>query len=171
VLLPITVSADYYKYVDKNGGIHYVDDMSKVPEEYQNDVHRHIVPESSAESGPDASANTGPKIPPDVQKTFQKETSNNQKEAVNKKNTQKEGIKPSKSDLSKRKKELEEEYDSLMKEKEELSESIRQWSKRYKTRRRKSVARAKLKQLKEMEMEWDEKYKAWEKKKIALENN
>ena len=164
VLLPITVSADYYKYVDKNGGVHYVDDMSKVPEEYQNDVYRHMLPESDGESGPDSSGNTDTKIPRDVQKTFQKET-------LNKKNNQTEGIKPSKSALSKRKKELEEKYASLMKEKEALSESIREWSKRYKTRSRKSVARAKLKQLKEMEMQWEEKYKAWEKKKIALESN
>ena len=164
VLLPITVSADYYKYVDKNGGVHYVDDMSKVPEEYQNDVHRHISPESNGESGPDSSGTTGSKISRDVQKTFQKEV-------LNKKNNQKEGIKPSKSALLKREKELEEEYTSLMKEKEAISESIREWSKRYKTRRRKSVARAKLKQLKEMELQWEEKYKAWEKKKIALESN
>ncbi len=163
VLLPVAVSADYYKYVDKDGGVHYVDDMSKVPEEYQNDVHRHMVPESDGDSGPDASGDTGSKIPRDVQKAFQKE-------ALNKKNAQKEGIKPSKSVLSKRKKELEEEYASLMKEKEALSESIREWSKRYKTRKRKSVARAKLKQLEEMELQWEEKYKAWEKKKIALES-
>jgi len=154
VLLPITVSADYYKYVDKNGGVHYVDDMSKVPEEYQTDVHPYLLPESDGESGPDSSGNTGSKIPRDVQKTFQKE-----------------GIEPSKSVLSKRRNELEEEYASLMKEKEILSESIREWSKRYKTRSRKSVARAKLKQLKELEMQWEEKYKVWEKKKIALESN
>ena len=164
VLFPITVSADYYKYVDKNGGVHYVDDMSKVPEEYQDDVHRHIVPESDGESAPDSPRNTGSKIPRDVQKAFQKE-------AQNKENNRKEDTKPSKSVLSKRKKELEEEYASLMKEKDALSELIREWSKRYRTRSRKSVARAKLKQLKEMEMQWEEKYKAWEKKKIAMEGN
>ena len=164
VLFPIAVSADYYKYVDKNGGIHYVDDMSMVPEEYQNDVHPQVLPESDGESGPDSSENTGSKIPRDVQKAFQKQT-------LDKKNNQNKGIKPSKSVLPKSKKELEKEYASLMKEKEELSESIREWSKRYKTRSRKSVARAKLKQLKDMEMQWEEKYKAWEKKKIALESN
>ena len=73
--------------------------------------------------------------------------------------------------LLKEKMELDEEYAELMKEKDEISESIRQWSKRYKTRRRKGVARKKLKELKAMEMEWEQKYKAWENKKSALDKN
>ena len=56
-----------------------------------------------------------------------------------------------------------------MKEKEEISESIRQWSKRYKTRRRKGVSRKKLKELDVMEMEWEKKYQTWENKKSALD--
>ena len=164
VLIPITVFADYYKYVDKNGGIHYVDDMSKIPEEYQKDSQRYASPDDVGDSGPDSAKNSESNISGDVQDT-------SQEKVLNEKNNPKEDKGPSKSALLKSKKELEEEYASLMKEKEALSQSIQEWTKRYKTRRRKSVARAKLKELEAMEMQWEEKYKAWEKKKMALERN
>jgi hypothetical protein len=35
---PLKLYADVYKYVDKNGTTHFVDDLSKVPPEYRNQV-------------------------------------------------------------------------------------------------------------------------------------
>ena len=35
---PFAVCADIYKYVDKNGTTHFVDDLGKVPPEYRNQV-------------------------------------------------------------------------------------------------------------------------------------
>lgn len=35
---PLVLHAEIYKYVDKNGTIHFVDDLSKVPTEYSNQV-------------------------------------------------------------------------------------------------------------------------------------
>lgn len=35
ILLPTILSAAFYKYVDKDGRIYYVDDVSKIPEEYR----------------------------------------------------------------------------------------------------------------------------------------
>ncbi len=35
---PFAVRADIYKYVDKNGTTHFVDDLGKVPPEYRNQV-------------------------------------------------------------------------------------------------------------------------------------
>jgi hypothetical protein len=43
------------------------------------------------------------------------------------------------------------------------------WQKRYKTRRRKSVSRARLKELKVQEVEWQEKFEAFEQKKNDLQ--
>jgi predicted aspartyl protease len=36
--LPVEVRADIYKYVDKNGTTHFVDDLGKVPPEYRDQV-------------------------------------------------------------------------------------------------------------------------------------
>ena len=38
VLAPLVLRADLYKYVDKNGSIHVVDDIGKVPEEYRDQI-------------------------------------------------------------------------------------------------------------------------------------
>jgi predicted aspartyl protease len=35
---PPELRSEIYKYVDKNGTIHFVDDMTKIPEEYRNQV-------------------------------------------------------------------------------------------------------------------------------------
>lgn len=38
LLFPPEVRSEIYKYVDKDGTIHFVDDMTKIPEEYRNQV-------------------------------------------------------------------------------------------------------------------------------------
>jgi len=38
LFFPFAVRADIYKYVDKNGTTHFVDDLGKVPPEYRNQV-------------------------------------------------------------------------------------------------------------------------------------
>ena len=47
MLFPVSVSADYYRYVDENGIPRYVDTLSKVPDAYKSQVARHIVPTSA----------------------------------------------------------------------------------------------------------------------------
>ena len=49
---PFEVRADIYKYVDKNGTTHFVDDLGKVPPEYRNQVTvREEKPEGSPSEG------------------------------------------------------------------------------------------------------------------------
>ncbi len=49
---PLAVRADIYSYVDKNGTTHFVDDLSKVPPEYSNQVTvREEKPEGSPPTG------------------------------------------------------------------------------------------------------------------------
>ncbi|MBN1254771.1 MAG: aspartyl protease family protein [Deltaproteobacteria bacterium] len=36
--MPLSLRSEIYKYVDKNGTIHFVDDLTKVPEEYRKQV-------------------------------------------------------------------------------------------------------------------------------------
>ena len=35
---PADLNAEFYKYVDRQGRVFYVDDLSKIPEEYQEQV-------------------------------------------------------------------------------------------------------------------------------------
>lgn len=39
VMIASTASADFFKYRDKSGKIHYVDDISKIPPEYREDLN------------------------------------------------------------------------------------------------------------------------------------
>ena len=47
LLFPVSVSADYYRYVDKDGIPRYVDTMKKVPKAYQNQAVYQILPTSA----------------------------------------------------------------------------------------------------------------------------
>jgi predicted aspartyl protease len=55
--LPLELRSEIYKYVDKNGTIHFVDDLTKVPEEYRNqvDVREDKSKEPAGEETPTAS--------------------------------------------------------------------------------------------------------------------
>jgi len=36
--VPRTADSEFYRYVDENGKVHYVDDMSRIPHEYRDDL-------------------------------------------------------------------------------------------------------------------------------------
>ena len=38
LLFPLKLPAEFYKYVDKEGKLHFVDDQSKIPPEYKNNI-------------------------------------------------------------------------------------------------------------------------------------
>ena len=165
LLFPVSVSADYYRYVDENGTAHYVDNMNKVPEAYQDQAVRHVVPIDDEKLQEDAVPDTNAQIPDEAKEALKIPSTS---EKIKKAKQEAEEKKKQKALLEK-KKELDEEYAALMKERDEISASRQEWSKRYKTRKRKHVARKKMKELDAMELEWEEKYKAWEIKKSALD--
>lgn len=41
VSLPLSASAEFYKYIDEKGNIHYTDDLSTVPENQQTDIYEY----------------------------------------------------------------------------------------------------------------------------------
>ena len=79
LLIPFSGSADIYKYLDKNGIAHYTDDMSKVPEAYQNQVVRHVVPKYDVNLQEDAVKDVNAQIPKNVKETLKKESSEKEK--------------------------------------------------------------------------------------------
>jgi len=38
LLVPLKLSAEFYKYLDKEGKLHFVDDQSNIPPEYRNNI-------------------------------------------------------------------------------------------------------------------------------------
>jgi predicted aspartyl protease len=55
VLIPPALRSEIYKYVDKSGTIHFVDDLGKVPEEYRNQI---TVYEDKAETASEEETST-----------------------------------------------------------------------------------------------------------------
>ncbi|MEJ2657523.1 MAG: DUF4124 domain-containing protein, partial [Desulfobacterales bacterium] len=41
VLFSISASAEYYKYIDQNGNVHYTDDLTDVPENQRTDINEY----------------------------------------------------------------------------------------------------------------------------------
>jgi hypothetical protein len=41
VSLPLSASAEFYRYVDENGNIHYTDDLSTVPENQRTEIYEY----------------------------------------------------------------------------------------------------------------------------------
>jgi predicted aspartyl protease len=65
VLSPLALRSEIYKYVDKSGTIHFVDDLGKIPEEYRNQITVYEdKPETTPEKGtPAVSEEETPTVP------------------------------------------------------------------------------------------------------------
>lgn len=131
---PVTAFEEYYRYVDDKGNIYYTDDLSRLPEEYRSSVRTYDKLRSDQSQNRNVSPQ--PAIPP-ADKVIKKRKTDLPKETS-----------ASKQDMKRKLEVLEQEYRELMKEKEIIDVEIERYTKRYKTRMRKSVARAKIKDLK-----------------------
>ena len=48
VSLPLSASAEFYRYIDEKGNIHYTDDLSTIPENQQTDIYEYIESQRNA---------------------------------------------------------------------------------------------------------------------------
>jgi hypothetical protein len=51
LLFSISASAEYYKYIDKDGNVHYTDDLTAVPESQRTDINEYNEIQSSGADG------------------------------------------------------------------------------------------------------------------------
>lgn len=134
LLFAVSASAEFYKYYDKNGNVHFTDDFNKVPPEQRAAVkgYEEIITDKEEETEPTVAE-------PQADTNEGGQTQKKDKYDLNNK------IK----DLDKRKAELADEYERLMKENEAVAKMRKEVKTRADAKKYNETVRALNKKLKE----------------------
>ena len=108
LLFSMSASAEYYRYLDENGNVHYTDDLTNVPENQRTDINEY--------SG---FQDDGYSQEKDEQKAEESQPLIEKKEEKNKPDT--DDFSEIKKRLDQEKEKLDEEYRALMEEKKEIA--------------------------------------------------
>ncbi len=108
VSLPLSASAEFYRYIDKKGNIHYTDDLSTVPENQQTDMYEYGESQRNAYDNP-KDEQSALKLRPLSEE--------NQVHGQNKAND----IAETKRHLDRKKQEFDKEYKALMQENAQIT--------------------------------------------------
>jgi peptidoglycan hydrolase CwlO-like protein len=109
VLFSISASAEYYKYIDKDGNVHYTDDLTAVPENQRTNINEYNEIQSNVT---DSQKEQDKVKPPDA--------SIEEKQAGTNDGTF--DFSEMKKGLDRKKEELNKEYEALMDQKKQLQE-------------------------------------------------
>jgi chromosome segregation ATPase len=107
LLFSISASAEYYKYIDKDGNVHYTDDLTAVPENQRTDINEYNEIQSS-----------GADRQKDEKSLKTPETSIEQKQGQTKQDAF--DFSEMKKQMDREKKALDEEYKTLMDERKQM---------------------------------------------------
>ena len=108
VSLPLSASAEFYRYIDKKGNIHYTDDLSTVPENQRTDMYEYSESQRNAYDNP-KDEQSAVKLRPLSEE--------NQVHGQNKAND----IAETKRHLDRKKQEFDKEYKALMQERAQIT--------------------------------------------------
>ncbi len=109
LLFSISASAEYYKYIDKDGNVHYTDDLTAVPENQRTDINEYNEIQSNVVDRQK-----------DENKANAPETLIEEKQSEAKQNTY--DFSEMKKQLDRKKEALNKEYKTLMDEKKQFQE-------------------------------------------------
>ncbi|MBW2604061.1 MAG: DUF4124 domain-containing protein [Deltaproteobacteria bacterium] len=110
LLFSMSASAEYYRYIDKDGNVHYTDDLTNVPENQRTDIH-----EYTGFQGDPYDQQKDEQTAEKPQPLFEKEQVKNQPDTND--------FSEIKKRLDKEKEQLGEEYRALMEEKKEIAKN------------------------------------------------
>ena len=116
LLISFPVSAEFYKYYDEDGNVHFTDDFNRVPPEQREDVqgYEESISDDSLQEDSEEEYEQEDSAEAETEEAFEEESEIAAEEAYD--------LDTKAVELDERKAAIEQEYQSLVKEKERLSE-------------------------------------------------
>lgn len=141
LLFSMSASAEYYRYLDKNGNVHYTDDLTNVPENQRTDINEYTGIQDNAYDQEK-----------DEQKAEQSQPIIEKEEGKNKPDIN--DFSEIKKRLDQEKERLDEEYRALMEEKEEIT-----------TEKNKNRSKSQAKKYNQVILEFNDRIEDYERRK------
>ena len=122
VLFSMSASAEYYRYVDKDGNVHYTDDLTSVPENQRTDINEYTgFQDGSNDQAKDEQKEETP------EPLLEKERVKNRPDM--------DKFSETKKQLDQKKEMLDEEYKALMEEREDIEKNKNKYRSKSQTKK------------------------------------